>query len=100
VTPDQINELVDDCIDDLCDDNAEQGAGSLIELAHIFARAGMPQSSFMNMREFIINSAIERLGTAATSFIHYKLQVAEQDAKKTRLLNSGAKQYGTIYNRH
>jgi hypothetical protein len=100
VTPDQINELVDDCIDDLCDDNAEQGAGSLIELAHIFARAGMPQSSFMNMREFIINSAVERLGTAATSFIHYKLQVAEQDAKKTRLLNSGAKQYGTIYSRH
>lgn len=100
MTPDEINELVDDCIDDLCDDNAELGAESLIELAHIFARAGMPQKAFMDMREFIINSAIERLGTAATAFIHYKLQVAEQDAKKIRLLNSGAKNHGTIYSRH
>ncbi len=96
MTPDQINELVDDCIDDLCYDNAEQGAGSLIELAHLFAKAGMPQKAFMDMREFIINSAVERLGTSATSFIHYKLQVAEQDAKKRRFLNSGAKNHGTI----
>ena len=88
MTPDAINELVDECIDDLCDDNAERGAQSIAELAIIYAKAGIPIKTFMDMREYIIRSAIERLGTAATSFIHYKLQVAEQELKKTRI--SGA----------
>ena len=84
MTPDQINELVDDCIDHLCDDNAAYGAGSLVELAKIWAKAGLTQQSFLDMRQYIINSSIERLGTSATAFIHYKLQLAEQDLTKER----------------
>jgi len=84
MTPDDINELVDDCIDHLCDDNPEYGAGSIVQLAKLWAKAGLTQQSFMDMRQYIINSAIERLGTAATPFIHTKLQLAEQDLMKER----------------
>ena len=89
MTPDDINELIDDCIDNLCDDNPEYGADSLAELAGIWARSGLGQKSFEDTRHIIINSAIERLGTQATSFIHYKLQVAEQELMKTRRFTSG-----------
>ncbi len=85
-----INELIDDCIDHLCDDNPEYGAGSLAELARIWAKSGLGMKSFLNTRQFIINSSIERLGTSATSFIHYKLQAAEQELMKQRLQTSGA----------
>ena len=89
LTPDDINELIDDCIDHLCDDNAEYGAGTLVELAHIWAKSGLGQESFMNTRQFIINSSIERLGTSATPFIHYKLQVAEQQLTNQRRTTNG-----------
>ena len=89
MTPDDINELIDDAIDHLCDDNAEYGAGTLVELAHLWAKAGLTQQSFEDIRHYIIESAIERLGTSATSFIHMKLQVAEQSLKKERF-TSGA----------
>lgn len=79
---DKLNDLIDECIGDLCDDNAEHGAESLVELAIIWARAGMPQSSFADMRSHIVNSAIERVGSA--SFIQYKLKLAEQSLNRTR----------------
>ena len=89
MTPDHINELIDDCIDHLCDDNPEYGAGSLAELARIWAKSGLGMESFMNTRQFIINSSIERLGTSATAFIQYKLQIAEQSLRSDRLQTSG-----------
>ncbi len=98
MTPDDINELIDDCIDHLCDDNPEYGAGSLAELARIWAKAGLGMQSFLNTRQFIINSSIERLGTQATSFIHYKLQIAEQELTKQRRLTSGASNGHIIIN--
>ena len=89
MTPDDINELIDDAIDHLCDNNAEYGAGTLVELAHLWAKAGLTKQSFLDMRHFIIQSAIERLGTSATSFIHMKVQIAEQSLQKERY-TSGA----------
>ena len=89
MTPDDINELIDDCIDHLCDDNPEYGAGSLAELARIWAKSGLGMQSFLNIRQFIVNSSIERLGTQATAFINYKLQAAEQELMKVRRVTSG-----------
>ena len=89
MTPDDINELIDDAIDHLCDDNAEYGAATIIELAHLWAKAGLTQQSFADMRHYIIQSAIERLGTSATAFIHMKVQIAEQSLQKERY-TSGA----------
>ena len=95
MTPDEINELIDDCIDHLCDDNAEYGAGTLVELAHIWAKAGLTQKSFADMRHFIIQSAIERLGSAATPFIHMKVGIAEQSLRKER--NYSGANSGSIF---
>ena len=95
MTPEEVNELIDDCIDHLCDDNPEYGAGSLAELARIWAKSGLGKDSFLNTRQFIINSSIERLGTSATPFINYKLNVAEQELMKERSQTSGVNN-GTI----
>ena len=84
MTPDNFNELIDDCIDHLCDDNPEYGANSLIELAQTYKKGGYPMFIYINTRTYIIKSAIERLGTSATAFINYKLQLAMQDAVKER----------------
>lgn len=84
ISADGINDLIDECIDHLCDDNAAVGADSLYELKVYWYRAGLTEQSFMDMRQFIINSAIERLGTSATRFIHYKLDLAEQALTKER----------------
>jgi len=84
IKDDYINDLIDECINHLCDDNAAYGAGSLNELAKLWARAGLTKQSFIDIRQHIINSALERLGTSATQFIHYKLQLAEQDLMKER----------------
>lgn len=84
IDDDYINGLIDDCIDDLCDDNAELGAESLVELAHIWAKSGLGIQSFANIRQHIIQSSIERLGTQATAFIGYKLQLAEHNLRKER----------------
>ena len=98
ITSDGINELIDDCIDHLCDDNPEYGAGSLAELARIWAKSGLGMQSFLNTRQFIINSSIERLGTQATAFIHYKLQIAEQSLRSERLQTSGVNNGHIIIN--
>jgi len=90
ITPDEFNELIDDCISHLCDDNPEYGASSLIELAQMYKRGGYPVKVYVDTRTFIIRSAIERLGTSATPFIHYKLGLAMQEAVKERNKSANA----------
>lgn len=89
ITDQYINDLMDEAIDHLCDDSPDYGADTLVELAHIFASAGMPKSTFQNIRTHIINSAIERLGKSSTMFVHYKLQKAEQKLFEERRKISG-----------
>lgn len=79
-----INDLMDECIDHLCDDSSECGAESLAELAYEFAKAGFPQQTFTNVRSHCVNSAIERLGPSSAMFINYKLQIAEQKLMRQR----------------
>jgi hypothetical protein len=78
----QINNLIDECIDHLCDDNMETGAESLVELAQLWAKAGLPQYTFDNMRQFIVNQACERTDKA---FINEKLRHAERKLRDTRI---------------
>ena len=88
MTSDEVNELIDDCIDHLCDDNPEFGASSITELARIWAKSGLGEKSFSDMRLYIIRSAIERLGTSATAFIHYKLQIEENKLRQGRNISA------------
>lgn len=86
---DDINDLIDECIDALCDENAEYGADSLAELATLWARAGLTQRSFADVRQYVKNSAKERLGASSAYFIEYKLQKAEKKLQNKRY-TSGA----------
>lgn len=85
---DDVNNLIDECIDHLCDDNAEHGAESLAELAMLWKRAGLTKQSFLDMRAYIKNQAFERLGPTSAFFLEYKLKKAEQILQTKR---SGAK---------
>lgn len=78
---DYINSLIDECIDHLADDSPSLGANSLIELANIFAKAGMTKASFGNIRKFIVTQAIERTDPI---FIQEKLKIAERELRNNR----------------
>jgi len=80
-TENHIDKLIEECIDNLCDDNINRGAESLQELAQNFAKGGMTQQSFMDIRTFIINQAKERTDAL---FIDAKLKLSEQFLREKR----------------
>lgn len=81
ITEDKINDIIDEAIDSLADDNISVGADALMELAIIFARAGLTKESFMGIRKFVIDQAIERTDII---FIQEKLKTAEQKLQESR----------------
>lgn len=78
---DKVNDLIDEAITALSDDSITKGADALEELAQMWAKAGMPIKSFLEVRQYIINEA-----TAKTDalFIQEKLKIAEQNKRVTR----------------
>jgi len=80
-TENHIDKLIQECIDNLCDDNINHGAESLQELAQNFAKAGMTQQSFMDIRTYIINEAKQKTDAA---FIDIKLNISEQILREKR----------------
>ena len=87
ITEEKLDNLVSECITELCDDNATRGAEALAELATIYARAGMPMQVFQNMRKYIVCEAIERTGDQG--FILMKLEQSEKDLNRQRNLTRG-----------
>jgi hypothetical protein len=80
MTPD-IDALIEECITNLSDDNIKMGGESLQELARYWAKAGLTLKSFMDMRTYIINAAIEKTDAF---FIREKLKLAEEDLRVKR----------------
>lgn len=80
MTPD-IDKLIEDCIDNLIDDDIKKGGDCLEQLAIHFANAGLTLKSFMDMRTYIINEAVEKTDAI---FIKEKLELAERDARAKR----------------
>ncbi len=80
MTPD-IDALIEECITNLTDDNINQGGESLEELARYWAKAGLTIKSFMDMRTYIINAAVEKTDAF---FIQEKLKIAEQALRVKR----------------
>lgn len=80
-TPDQFNALVDEAIKELCGDNVQKGAECLIEIAQLWHKAGLPKKNFFEMRQYIINEAIERTDKL---FIYEKVQIAERKLREQR----------------
>lgn len=81
MTPDDINDKIDEAINHLSDSNPNMGAEALVEIAHIFAKAGMSKQTFMDMRQYIIKEAISRTDPL---FIQEKLKSAEQQLQENR----------------
>ena len=80
----QLDRLIQSAIDALADDNINIGAEALVELAHIWAQAGIPHSSFLEMRKYIIESA--QIKTSAI-FIDEKLLLSERKLHAGRNVN-------------
>ena len=81
MTEDQIDKLIQDAINALADDNINTGAEALKELAVLWAKAGIPQSSFDDMRKYIVESAKKK---TSALFIDEKLRLSEQKLQAGR----------------
>ncbi len=78
---DYINDLINAAIQELSDDNIHSGVGSLTELAQQFAKAGLGMTSFLNVRKYIIDTAVQNTDAY---FITEKIKLAERDAQNER----------------
>ena len=78
---DTFNRAVDEAIAHLTDDNANSGAEALQSLAEMWAKAGLPQSNFLQVREYVINEAVAR---TSAPFIQEKLLTAERALQERR----------------
>jgi hypothetical protein len=81
ITEEKIQDLIDESILSLADDNPRVGAESLVELAQIFAKAGMTKQSFMDIRKYIVEEAIELTDPL---FIKEKLELSEKQLQGNR----------------
>jgi len=77
----QITKLMQQAEDALVDDAPEKAAEALQELAHVWAKAGVPQSSFLDLRKHLVQAAE---GRTSAPFINEKLRVAEQLMRENR----------------
>jgi hypothetical protein len=82
----KLNALIDEAITSLSSDGISTGAECLTELAHIWAKAGMPFNSFLDMRKHIINEAVAR---TSALFIAEKLKLAERESRNGRSSTTG-----------
>lgn len=80
-TPDDFDSLISEAIVELAADDINKGADCLVEIAQLWAKAGFPQKSFMDMRQYIINEAVERTDAL---FIETKVAMAERKLRERR----------------
>ena len=81
ITDDYINDRIEEAIDHLADDNPKMGAEAMVGIAELFAKAGMPYQTFLDMRQYIIKEAEERTDAF---FIKEKLIYAERNLREVR----------------
>ena len=77
--------MIDEAIKHLSDSNINTGAEALVDIAHVFAKAGMPKQTFMDIRQYIIKEAIAKTDPL---FIQEKLKIAEQKLQEIRCGNT------------
>lgn len=86
MTEDQLNDLIDEAIKQLSSDDINTGADCLVEIARLYARAGLPQHLFGGIRDYIIKEAEKRTDTL---FIQEKLKLAERNNQNGRIFSTG-----------
>ncbi len=80
----KIDRLFDECVDKLSSDNINEGVEALIELAHFWAKAGLPYKSFIEIKTHLIEEASKRTDTL---FIQEKINLAEKAAHERRTIH-------------
>lgn len=78
---DRFNRAIDEAIEHLSDDDPNQGAEALLEIARMWAKAGLTQSSFEGIRTHIVTEAKARTDAV---FIDEKLLNAERLLQEQR----------------
>lgn len=73
--------MIEECITHLADDDINKGGEALEELAMYWAKAGLTQKSFLDMRTYIIEMAKQKTDAY---FIDEKLKVAEKALREKR----------------
>ncbi len=86
ISEEELDDLMTEAINDLAADDINAGVRALEGLAHNYAKAGMDQQSFANIRQFIINEAIAKTDAY---FIEEKLKAAERTNSIKRMGNYG-----------
>ena len=78
VTSDDINNMIDSCIEQLSDDRVDVGVEGMYELAVLFKSSGCTSRAFVDMCGYIEQQAAER---SDSGFVHMKIS---QALKKVR----------------
>jgi len=73
--------MIEECISNLASDDINSGGESLVELARYWAKSGLTQKSFLDMRIYIIEMAKKQTDAL---FIDEKLRLAEQSLREKR----------------
>lgn len=76
-----VNDLIDAAIQAISDDDLRQGADTLYELSMIWSMAGLPITSFFDIRKHIIESAESKTDRA---FIREKIKLIEREHRERR----------------
>ena len=79
--PNYIDDLITEAIDLLTEDDITNGTGALMELAEAFHKGGQRIGSFLNLRSFIIESAVQN---NKAILIPEKVAVAEIKRREDR----------------
>jgi hypothetical protein len=78
---DQVNKILDETVKAFTDENMQEGIEGLRELAHLYKTAGAPKKSFLELCQYIENTAVERSGN---EFLRQRMSIALREAFKAK----------------
>lgn len=81
MTPDELNTLIDQAIEQLSDDRVDSGIDILNELAVVWKTAGMTGQSFKEICIYIQEQAAEK---SDSDFVHMKMRVALKESRERK----------------
>lgn len=77
-----LDNLMNEVVDKLSEGHAKDAADGLLEIARYFAKAGMPQQSFLDLRQHLIQEAREKTGCPV--FIKEQIEGIEREMREKR----------------
>jgi len=77
----KFDDLIQEAIDKLASDSIAEGAEAMVEIAQLFAKAGMTAKAFRDLRTYIVLQAEQKTDK---QFILEKLKIAERELHERR----------------